>query len=510
MNRLDQENAIGAKVPCGRATRLRLALVCSVAVATGCEVPVDDQLWRCTSSSDCGSGWQCDPNARHCVEAYNGRNGVFDDRLVVGMTAYLSEDIPSLAVISAQGVAGIQAYFQHVNSAGGIHGRRLELRVRDDRFDPTQTTQQFEELVGAADNAQREVFLMCNTLGDPTSLAAAQIAVREKILLWAPGSGLSSLETDPPSRYLFNYRPRYADESEQLTQYLLEQTEPATPSSNIALIAQGIDFEGTLDADGVDVLDGVSRALNVARADVPTSTFVLGSTEIGQPALRTLKWMASPDRVESGGRRYVGLVVAMVWDAGSAFIKTVQDQLSLARRNQPLQPQFQAEFSPEEVVRLGTIELRMVAYSAIATDALRAALLSSGTYPWPDGNGQTEQRAYGAGLVISQVVPLASSDASAAIRFREHLAAYNSRAIPGEFSLESYLNMWLLGEALQAHGRDLTTETFIQTLESFSTDLGVGTMLGFSIDSHLATDRVWGLRLDDQLNSEWLGLLLEP
>ncbi|MEO1337542.1 MAG: hypothetical protein AAFV29_18000 [Myxococcota bacterium] len=203
-----------------------------------------------------------------------------------------------------------------------------------------------------------------------------------------------------------------------------------------------------------------------------------------------------------------GLVLGSVFDAGSGFIKLVSDHLSAARLGQPL-PLFGDALSPEAVARLATVELRLTAHSAINTEAVRATLGSFGTYPWLDDQGQPSQRTYGAGLIISQVVPLATLNSSGALRYREHLAAFDPDAIPGEFSLESYLNMWMLGEALQAHGRDLTTETFIETLEDFSTDLGVGTMLGFSLGSHQATDRVWGLRLSDQLQTEWLGLL-EP
>ena len=483
------------------------AIVLVAVLGVGCDVSIDDQLWQCETSEDCGEGWQCDPSLRYCVEAYNGSNGVFDDRIVIGTTAYLSQDIPSLAVISAEGIAGISAYFRFVNSTGGIHGRRLELRALDDRFEPAQAQANVEQLVGA-NGAEREAFLICNTLGEPPSLVAADVAVREKVILWSPGTGLDSLEQEPPSRYIFNYRPRYSDESDQLTQYLLNEVEPNTPAGNIGVLAQGTDFEGGVDLNGDNVIAGSVRALGIARAELFTTTYVLGSTDVAQPASRTLKWMASADRVQTGERRHIGIILGSVWDAGAGFIKAIEDQLSAARRGVALDPTFASDLDAQEIARLATVDLRFVAHSAITTNALRAALGSLGTYPWINDQGQAVQRAYGTGLVISQVVPLATSNSSGAIRYREHLAASDPDAIPGEFSLESYLNMWLLGEALQRHGRDLTTETFIQTLEQFTADLGVGTPLGFSIGSHQATDRVWGIRLGEDLSVEWLGLLL--
>ena len=473
-----------------------------------CAIPLDDQLWSCATSADCGEGWQCDPMSDHCVRAYDGINGVFPDRIVVGMIAYLANEIPSLAVFTAQGVAGIRAYFKHVNNSGGIHGRKLELLTRDDGFDPARTKATFEQMVGVTDGP-REVFLVCNTLGEPPSLAAAEVALRERVLLWAPGSGLSSLEPDPPDRYIFNYRPRYTDESEQLTEYLRHRFDPPTPGENIAVLAQGLDFAGTLDAAGHDIVDGSARALGVRRSELQYATYVLTSTVVVEPSRRLLKWMASRDRVATDGVRYVGLTLGAVWDAGAAFIRTVTDQLSAARLRQPLHPLFDQEFTAEEMARLATVEPRWAAVSAITTDALRAALDEFGTYPWTDPRtrARTERR-YGARLVIAQVVPFVEASSSGALRYRQHLAALDPTLDPGEFSLESYLNMSLLGEALQAHGPDLTTETFVETLESFSTNLGVGTDLGFTSVSHQATDRVWGVRLGDDLEPEWLGILL--
>ena len=500
--------AVDVEVTAKTVSAARFAAVSLAAITmTGCSIPIDDQLWQCETSADCGSGWQCDPVGRYCVQAYQGANGVFDDRLVIGTTAYLSEDIPSLAVIGQQGLAGIQAYFNHVNSTGGIHGRQLVLRALDDNFDPAQATANFEQLAGAGDR-ERQAFLVCNTFGDPSSIAAAQVAVREKVLLWSPGTGSDSLEPDPPTRYVFNYRPRYSDEARQLTEYLTTLVDPVVPANNVAVVAQGVDFVGTLSDNGTNVINGVARSLGIAPNSVFYASYVLGSADGREPARNILKWMASEDRVVSEGERRIGLVLGTVFDAGASVISNILDQLSAARRGQPLSPGFVDDFDAAEVQRLATVDLELTAQSAITTNALRATLASFGTYPWFDDQGQPVQRAYGAGIVISQVVPFAESDSSGAIRYREHLNAYDPMIPPGEFSLESYLNMWLLGEALQAHGPDLTTETFIETLEGFSTDLGVGTMLGFSIGSHQATDRVWAIRLDEQLSPEWLGLLL--
>jgi branched-chain amino acid transport system substrate-binding protein len=478
-------------------------LAASLAVlGAGCNIPIDNQEWSCSNKSDCGAGWQCE--ARRCVPAYSNQNGVYDDRLVFGMTAVLTDDVESLAVIGRQALSGIEAYFQYINRTGGIHGRKLELDEVNDSYDPARTVQNFEKFVGA-DGSQRDVFLVCNTLGTPTSVAAAEVALREQVILWSPGSGLGLLEPDPPNRYVFNFRPRFADEAEQVAQYLLTVIDPNTPEQNLALLAQGSDDQGTLDLPGADTVEGVARALGVPRDEVPYATYEFNTTDVREPVRRLLKWMASEDRVVTNEKRYIGLVLGAVFDAGAAFIRTTLNQLSAARAGATLDAPFDSAFDEDELARLATVELRMGAYSGIAATALSATLKSFGTYQWAGG----PDRRYGAGLVISQTVPsVSASGSSGVLEYLRDLKALDPEIPPGEFSLETYLNMRLLGEALEAHGPDLTTESLIETLEGFRADLGVGAELGFSIGSHQAAQRVWGIRLDDELEVEPLGLLL--
>lgn len=323
--REDSDEASSSEATLKNARDRRREEACAILIfgfaAGGCSIPIDDQLWRCSTAADCGAGWQCDPTSRRCVEAYDGSQGLFDDRLVVGMSASFSDAIPALAVISEQMLTGIEAYFRHINSSGGLHGRRLEVVTVNDGYDPAKTTENLEQLMGARESA-REIFLACNTLGTPTSLAAADVAVRQRMLLWAPGTGFGQIEPDPPNRYVFNFRPRFSDEAEQVTEYLLRVIEPNTPRSNIAVLAEGFDDQGTLNLTGDDFVEGVSRSLGAPPSQVPYGTYVFNSTDVTEASRRLLKWMASEEREVTDGRRYVGLALGTVWDVGSTFIKT--------------------------------------------------------------------------------------------------------------------------------------------------------------------------------------------
>ena len=61
---------------------------------------------------------------------------------------------------------GAQAYFDYVNANGGVHGRKIEYVVKDDGYNPTNTSQVTNELV-----LQDEIFAMVGGLGTPTHSA---------------------------------------------------------------------------------------------------------------------------------------------------------------------------------------------------------------------------------------------------------------------------------------------------------------------------------------------------
>ena len=62
---------------------------------------------------------------------------------------------------------GVQAYLLRTNAAGGVHGRRLSLLVRDDGYEPRLTAELTDELIGSG-----SVFALLGYVGTPTSRAA--------------------------------------------------------------------------------------------------------------------------------------------------------------------------------------------------------------------------------------------------------------------------------------------------------------------------------------------------
>jgi ABC-type branched-subunit amino acid transport system substrate-binding protein len=68
------------------------------------------------------------------------------------------------------------AYFQYVNSRGGIYGRKIKYTYLDDGYDPAKTVSVVHQLV-----LQNNVFAIFNGLGTPTHLAVVKFLNSEKV-----------------------------------------------------------------------------------------------------------------------------------------------------------------------------------------------------------------------------------------------------------------------------------------------------------------------------------------
>jgi ABC-type branched-subunit amino acid transport system substrate-binding protein len=106
---------------------------------------------------------------------------------------------------------------------------------------------------------------------------------------------------------------------------------------------------------------------------------------------------------------------------------------------------------------------------------------------------------YPSGVVVTQVVPYPQSRASAVLKFRELLAKYRPNEKPGFVALEGYIVGMILTEGLRRAGDNLTTDTFIEALETIhNLDLGIGAPVNFGPSEHQASRKVWGTVLDEK------------
>ncbi len=329
-------------------------------------------------------------------------------------------------------VEGLRAAFAEANDAGGIHGRRIELVVLDDGYEPERTRANMEALL-----EDRKVFAIVGNVGTPTARVAAPRAVKQRRLFFAPFTGARFLRAEPPERYIFNVRASYHDETRALVRYWIEHAK--VPADKIAVFAQE-------DAFGDDGFQGVARALRAYGVDDERILRVGYKRNTVQVDNAIAKIVAARERVEA---------VVMVSTAGAtaAFVRGVK--------------------------RAGLVA-RFGAVSFVGAGSLAERFREMG--------GR-----FGEGVIVTEVVPDPMSSATGVLRYREALSSHLPQASPGNVSLEGYVAGRILVEGLERAGPALDTETLVDALEGIrDLDLGIGPVIRFGPSDHEASERVWG------------------
>ena len=120
--------------------------------------------------------------ARHSAQ------GVSDQRVLFGQSAAFSGPAQALGTNMR---LGIEAAFNEVNNAGGVHGRRLELVSFDDAYEPEAAIANTTRLI-----EEEQVFALIGAVGTPTSRSATPVAAEAGIPYLTPFTGAAFLR-DP-------------------------------------------------------------------------------------------------------------------------------------------------------------------------------------------------------------------------------------------------------------------------------------------------------------------------
>jgi branched-chain amino acid transport system substrate-binding protein len=174
--------------------------------------------------------------------AEQGSEGVTDDNIRVGMIVDLTGP---LAFIGQEINAGAELYFQHVNEQGGVHGRKIELIVEDDGYQPPRTVAAYRKLVDVDG-----VFCLLGNIGTANTVAIMPMLDDEGIPLLGPNSFSSALYT-PAHRYVFTIPVSYPAQSWLMAQRIAES--PDAAEARLGVVYQDDDF-------GLDGLQGLREA----------------------------------------------------------------------------------------------------------------------------------------------------------------------------------------------------------------------------------------------------------
>ena len=143
----------------------------------------------------------------------------------------------------------ITAYFDQINKAGGINGRKIDLVPLDDGYETDRTVANSKKLID-----ESKVFALLQYYGSsPTTKAMNDVFGPAKVPLVGTISGAGTLrqpvKDNPNNKYMFNVRASYADETEAIVNQLV-----GLGLKNIAVFYQNDGF-------GLSGLDGVKAAL---------------------------------------------------------------------------------------------------------------------------------------------------------------------------------------------------------------------------------------------------------
>jgi len=218
--------------------------------------------------------------------------GVTADKIIIGQGAGFTG---SVAGTVKELTAGAQLYFDHVNSKGGVHGRKIVLEQMDDGFDPKKSPEVFKKLI-----EEKKVFALFLSRGTPTNEAAYPVLEAAKVPLIGPSTGAMSMY-NPPRRYMFPVRASYQSETFKIVPQLVNMG-----ITRIALLYVDDSF-------GKDGLTGVQIAMkNAGLTPVAVANHPRGGTKVEEAVATIAK--ADPQAI----------IMVTLADAGVAFVKQMK------------------------------------------------------------------------------------------------------------------------------------------------------------------------------------------
>jgi branched-chain amino acid transport system substrate-binding protein len=147
-----------------------------------------------------------------CIQAgaANGQ-GVTPSEILIGQVADFSGP---LAGNVKEGTDVVRAYFDSVNKAGGISGRKIVLTSLDDGYDPKKTVALAKTLIES-----KGVLALILGRGTSNAEALMPLLLADRVPMVGFAGGSVAMHT-PPNRYLFNLRPPYRVEAQRAAEQL--------------------------------------------------------------------------------------------------------------------------------------------------------------------------------------------------------------------------------------------------------------------------------------------------
>jgi branched-chain amino acid transport system substrate-binding protein len=145
---------------------------------------------------------------------------------------------------------GSRLYFDAVNAAGGVHGRKIVYTTLDDGFDVKRAVDNTRKLID-----EQGVFIIYNSTGTAQTAAILPLAEESRTVIFGPVTGATAFR-QKVNPYLFHVRASYADEARRIVSHLQE-----TSVSRVAVVYQD-------DGLGKTLLTELQQAAAVAKISI--------------------------------------------------------------------------------------------------------------------------------------------------------------------------------------------------------------------------------------------------
>jgi branched-chain amino acid transport system substrate-binding protein len=171
---------------------------------------------------------------------------------------------------------GMKAYFDYVNSKGGVNGRKIDFRYDDDGYNPANTVQITHKYV-----EQDHAFALVGGLGTEPQLAVRQYLNDNKVPQLFVSTGATTFDRDwSQYPWTLGWQPDYEAEGSIYGKYIVKNF----PTAKLGVLYQNDDY-------GNDYLRGLNAGLSQQHQNliVATAAYDLGT---GAPTAQVAKLKA--------------------------------------------------------------------------------------------------------------------------------------------------------------------------------------------------------------------------
>jgi branched-chain amino acid transport system substrate-binding protein len=192
--------------------------------------------------------------------------GVTDTEVTIGVSTPLSGP----AALWGTTAMGMKAWADYLNDKGGIHGRKINVIIKDDGYNPTRSMANLQEM-------KDKVFAICGLLGSAPCGASKDWFPENKIPLITAYANVRIYANQPKEKqkYYFIAYPDYEDENHYLASWAIENLGTKT----IAVFYQNDDY-------GHQALAGVKSALGDKAKIVAEVPYEITERALGTHALK--------------------------------------------------------------------------------------------------------------------------------------------------------------------------------------------------------------------------------